>query len=45
MKNMTQDERLDYLVEAFNEAYCPMQIEKQSVCIDGDSAEVIEQLL
>ena len=28
-----------------NEAYCPVQIEKQSVCIDGDSAEVIKQLL
>ena len=29
----------------FNEAYCPEQIRKQSICIDGDSAEVIEQLL
>ena len=29
----------------FNEAYCPVQIEKQSICIDGDSAEVIKQLL
>ena len=29
----------------FNEAYCPVQIEKQSVCINGDSGDVIKQLL
>ena len=29
----------------FNEAFCPVQIEKQSICIDGDSTKVIEQLL
>ncbi len=29
----------------FNEAYCPEQIEKQSVCISGDCGEVIEELL
>ena len=27
------------------EAYCPEQIEKQSICIDGDSGEVIRRLL
>ena len=29
----------------FNEAYCPVQIEKQSVCINGDSGDVIRQIL
>ena len=29
----------------YNEAYCPKQIEKQSIVIDGDSGEVIRQLL
>lgn len=29
----------------YNEAYCPKQIEKQSVVIDGDSGNVIRQLL
>ena len=29
----------------YNEAYCPKQIEKQSIVIDGDSGDVIHQLL
>lgn len=28
----------------YNEAICPKQIEKQSICIDGDSAEIMEEL-
>ena len=43
---MTNDDpKAVYACLNFNEAYCPAQIEKQSICIDGDSAEVIEQLL
>ena len=29
----------------YSEAYCPEQIEERSVCIDGDSGEVIRMLL
>ena len=29
----------------YNEAICPKQIEKQSICIDGDSGEVLKMLL
>jgi NAD-dependent SIR2 family protein deacetylase len=29
----------------YNEAWCPEQIEERSVCIDGDSGEVIRMLL
>ena len=29
----------------FNEAICPEQIVKQSICVDGDTGDVIEQLL
>ena len=28
----------------FNEAVCPKQIESQSICIDGDSAEILTKL-
>ena len=28
----------------YNEAVCPKQIEKQSICIDGDSGEVLQKL-
>ena len=42
---MTNDNpKAVYACLNFNEAYCPAQIEKQSMCIDGDSAEVIAQL-
>ena len=43
---MTNDnQKAVYACLNYSEAYCPVQIEKQSICIDGDSAEVIEQLL
>ena len=43
---MTNDNpKAVYACLNYSEAYCPVQIEKQSICIDGDSAEVIEQLL
>ena len=43
---MTNDNpRAVYACLNFNEAYCPVQIEKQSVCINGDSGDVIRQLL
>ena len=43
---MTNDNpKAVYACLNFSEAYCPVQIEKQSICGDGDSAEVIEQLL
>ena len=43
---MTNDNpKAVYACLNYNEAYCPEQIEKQSICIDGDSAEVIDQLL
>ncbi len=43
---MTNDNpKAVYACLNFNEAYCPVQIEKQSICIDGDSAEVIKRLL
>ena len=28
----------------YNEAYCPQQIEKQSICIDGDTGEVLKAI-
>ena len=33
------------IIKYYSEAYGPRQIEKRSVCIDGDSGEVIEELL
>ena len=43
---MTNDNpKAVYACLNFNEAYCPVQIEKQSVCINGDSGDVIKQLL
>ena len=43
---MTKDNpKAVYACLNFNDAYCPVEIEKQSVCIDGDSVEVIERLL
>lgn len=29
----------------FSEAYCPEQLEKRAICIDGDCGEVIGRLL
>ena len=43
---MTNDnENAVYACQNYNEAYCPKQIEKRSIVIDGDSGEVIKQLL
>ena len=43
---MTNDnENAVYACLNYNEAYCPKQIEKRSIVIDGDSGEVIKQLL
>ena len=43
---MTNDNpKAVYACLNFNEAYFPVQIEKQSVCINGDSGDVIRQLL
>lgn len=43
---MTNDNpRAVYACLNYNEALCPRQIEDRSLCIDGDSGEVIEQLM
>ena len=43
---MTNDNKnAVYACLNYNEAYCPKQIEKRSIVIDGDSGEVIKQLL
>ena len=39
------DPRAFYACLNYSEAYCPVQIQDRSVCIDGDSREVITQLL
>ena len=28
----------------YDEAYCPKQIEKQSICIDGDCGDILAKL-
>ena len=38
--NKINEESLDYLVEAF----CPAEIEEQSICIDGDIKEVLDKI-
>ena len=43
---MTNDNpKAVYACLNYNEAYCPKQIESQSICIDGDSGDVIGCLL
>ena len=43
---MTNDNpKAVYACLNYNEALCPRQIEERSLCIDGDSGEVIEQLM
>ena len=43
---MTNDNpKAVYACLNFNEAYCPVQIGSQSVCIDGDCGKVMEHLL
>lgn len=42
---MTNDnQKAVYVCLNYNEAFCLIQIQDRSVCIDGDSGEVIEQL-
>ena len=42
---MTNDNpKAVYACLNYNEAYCPKQIESQSICIDGDSGEVLKEL-
>ena len=43
---MTNDNpKAVYVCLNYNESYCPKQIESQSICIDGDSGDVIAHLL
>ena len=43
---MTYDNpKATYACLNYNEAYCPIEIEEQSILIDGDSCEVIRALL
>ena len=43
---MTNDNpKAVYACLNYDEAYCPVQIRERSICIDGDSGEVIERLL
>ena len=39
-----ENKKATYVCLNFNEAFCPKQIEKQSICIDGDAGELIEAL-
>ncbi len=40
-----EDPKAVYACLNYGEAYCPPQIEKQSICIEGDSGDVINELL
>ena len=43
---MTRDnEHATYACLNFGEAYCPKEIEKQAICLDGDTAEVLEEMI
>lgn len=39
-----ENKRAVYACLNFSEACCPKEIEEQSICIDGDTADVLEQL-
>ena len=42
---MTRDNKKSvYACLNYGEAYCPKEIEKQSICIDGDTAEILDKL-
>ena len=42
---MTRDNRqATYACLNYGESYCPKEIEKQAICLDGDTAEVLEEL-
>ena len=43
---MTNDnQKAVYCCLNYNEAYCPKQIEERSLCIDGDTGELLNELL
>ena len=43
---MTRDNRqATYACLNYGEAYCPREIEKQAICLDGDTAEVLEEMI
>ena len=39
-----ENPRATYACVNYNEAFCPGQIEGQSICIDGDAGEVLQEL-
>ena len=42
---MTRDNRqATYACLNYGEAYCPKEIEEQAICLDGDTAEVLDEL-
>ena len=43
---MTRDNRqATYACLNYGEAYCPKEIEKRAICLDGDTAEVLKELI
>lgn len=45
LRQMVNDHKNSvYACLNYNEAYCPRQIEGRSVCIDGDTADVLNDL-
>lgn len=43
---MTRDNwQATYACLNYGEAYCPKEIEKQAICLDGDTAEVLEEMI
>ena len=39
-----EHEKAVYACLNYNEAVCPKQIERQAICIDGDTGEVLKKL-
>ena len=39
-----ENDQATYACLNYSEAFCPKQIEKQSICLDGDAGELIEAL-
>ena len=44
LRSTAENPKAVYACLNYNEAVCPKQIEKQSICIDGDSGEVLQKL-
>ena len=43
---MTRDNRqATYACLNYGEAYCPKEIEEQAICLDGDTAEMLEEMI